>query len=154
MLKQQSRMTEINEYRDFCGKAVLRVFGVCALLFFLAANPLVLRPRSWNMAVAVRSTAIDAAVFAGGAGLILLRRWAAILTSALAAYIAILLLSSTTGLVEVCLSLLLLIPLVLTVVFWRILVWGDRFRDPLLVLATIGVSALVYYTAFILSRRV
>ena len=50
--------------------------------------------------------------------------------------------ASTGGGLGVALTLSLLTPLPLTVVFWRDLVWGDKRSDLLLALASVIVSAL------------
>ena len=84
-----------------------------------------------------------------GVGLIRLRRWAALLASVLAVYVAID--SATTGGgLGVVLTLGLLTPLLLTVVFWRDLIWGDKWRDLLLGVASLAVSGLLHYAAFVI----
>jgi amino acid transporter len=123
--------------------------GLCAILLFLLWNPLVLRPRSWSAAVVVRSLSIDAALLLIGVGLIRLRRWATLLASVVAVYIAIDFEIRRGGL-GLPLALGLLIPLLFTGVFWRDLVWGDKRRDLLLVLASLLVSGVCHYAAFML----
>ena len=103
----------------------------------------------WGATVVVRSLSIDAALLLIGTGLVLLRRWAALLASVLAVYVAIDLKSIGGGL-GVPLTLGLLIPLLLTVVFWRDLVWGDTRRDLLLALASLIASGLFHYAAFVI----
>jgi len=92
--------------------------------------------------------AIDVALLVVGIGLILLRRWAALLSSALAGYAAFYSILSSADEVEAGLSLSFLIVLILTVLFWRTLVWGNKVRDPLLFLAATVISALIHYAAF------
>ncbi len=84
-------------------------------------------------------------------GLIRLRRWAALLASVLAAYVAIDF-ATTGGGLGMPLTLSLLTPLSLTLVFWRDLVWGDKRPDLLLVLASLMVSALFHYAAFVIQH--
>jgi hypothetical protein len=128
---------------------VFRTLGLCAVLLFLLWNPLVLRPRFWSAPVVVRSLSIDAALLLIGVGLIRLRRWAALLASALAVYVAIDF-ASTGGGLGVALTLSLLTPLPLTVVFWRDLGWGDNRSNLLWVLASVMVSLLLHYAAFVI----
>src|ERR1700733_3322811 len=84
--------------------------GFFTILLFLLWNPLVLRPRSWSAAVVVRSLSIDALLLLIGVGLIRLRRWAALLASVLAVYVAVDLVTTRGGL-GVVLALGLLMPL-------------------------------------------
>jgi hypothetical protein len=84
-----------------------------------------------------------------GIGLISLRRWAALLASLLAIYVAIDF-KSTEGGFGVPLVLGLLIPAILTVVFWRDLVWGDKRRDLLWTIAILIVTAAFHYAAFVI----
>jgi len=143
-------MAQFDEYRNFCGKVVFRAVGVGAFLLFLLWNPLVLRPRLWNTSVVAHSMAIDAALLAIGIGLFGLRRWAAILSSALTGYVAFpYLLSSTAG-TQVFPILIVLVPSVLTVVFWQALAWGNKLREPFLVLVIVLVDALIHYAAFVI----
>ncbi len=140
-------MKRFSDSRDACGKAAFRLIGTCALMMFLFANPLVLRPRFWNASVVARSLTIDATLLLVGMGLICLRKWAALLSSALASYTVFLFSTGQSTNIEWGLPFLL--PLVLTIVFWRSLVWGDRRRDPLVVLAAVMTSALIHFVAFV-----
>jgi hypothetical protein len=74
-------------------RAVVRVMfttvGLCAVLLSLLWNPLVLRPRFWSATFVLRSLLGDAAVLLMGVGLIRLRRWAVLLASVLAVYVAL-----------------------------------------------------------------
>lgn len=142
-------MERATAYGDAFGKVIIRAVGLCALFFFLFANPLVLRPRFWTASVIARSMAIDATLLVVGAGLVGLRRWAAVLSSAIGLYLAIELGVAGAG-AGLLLSLTLLIPLPLTFIFWRTLVWGDKRRDPLLAAGGLALSALVYYAAFLI----
>jgi hypothetical protein len=141
-------MEQVNPNKRVVGRVIFGTVGLCAILLFLLWNPLVLRPRFWNAKVVVRSLSIDAALPVVGIGLICFRRWAALVASALAAYLAIYSVS-TGGRFGVPMSLILLTPLPLTVVFWGDLVWGDKRRDLLLALASVTVSALIHYAAFV-----
>jgi hypothetical protein len=123
--------------------------GLCAILLFLLWNPLVLRPRLWSATVVGRSLLIDATLLLIGVGLCRLRRWAALLASVLAVYVAIDFATTGGGLV-VALTLGLLTPLLLTVVFWRDLVWGDKWRDLLLGVASLVMSGLLHFAAFLI----
>jgi len=84
-----------------------------------------------------------------GVGLILLRRWAALLASVLAVCVATGFATAGSGL-GLQLTLGLLTPLPLTLVFWRDLVWGDKRRDLLLALASLIVSAFCHGLAFVI----
>ena len=68
------------------------------------------------------------------------------MASVLAVYVAIDFKGTGEGL-GVALTLGLL---TLTLVFWRDLVWGDKRRELLLVLASLIVSALFRYAAFVI----
>jgi hypothetical protein len=142
-------MEQVSSNKRAVARVVFRTVGLCAVLLFLLWNPLVLRPRFWTATVVVRSLSIDAALLLIGVGLIRLRRWAALLASVLAVYVAIDF-ASTGGGLGVALTLSLLTPLPLTVVFWRDLVWGDKRSDLLLALASVIVSALFHYAAFVI----
>jgi hypothetical protein len=141
-------MEQANSNKRAVGRVMFRTVGLCALLLFLLWNPLILRPRFWNASVVVRSFSIDTALLAIGIGLIRLRRWAALLASVLGACVAIDF-AITGGGLGVPLTLSFLTPLPLTVVFWRDLVWGNRRRDLLLALASLILSALFHYAAFV-----
>src|ERR1700674_4615551 len=78
-----------NPNRRVVGRVIFGTVCLSAILLFLLWNPLVLRPRFWNATVVVRSLFIDVALLLIGVGLILLRRWAALLASVLAVYVAI-----------------------------------------------------------------
>jgi hypothetical protein len=146
-------MRQFDDDRQFYGKVIFRVVGACALLLFLFWNPLVLRPRFWNASVVARSMAIDTALIVVGIGLIALRKWAGLLSLALAGCIGFAFLLSSTEAAHVWLSLMLLTPAlilaVLIVVFWRTLAWGNWVLDPLFVLGSVVVCALINYIAFI-----
>ena len=114
-------MRQFDDDRQFYGKVIFRVVGACALLLFLFWNPLVLRPRFWNASVLARSMAIDTALIVE------------------AAHVWLSLMLLTTA----------LILAVLIVVFWRTLAWGNWVLDPLFVLGSVVVCALINYIAFI-----
>jgi len=142
-------MEQVSSNKRAVARVVFRTVGLCAVLLFLLWNPLVLRPRVWSATVVVRSLSIDAALLLIGVGLIRLRRWAALLASVLAVYVAIDF-ASTGGGLGVALTLSLLTSLPLTVVFWRDLVWGDKRSDLLLAFGSVTVSALFHYAAFVI----
>jgi hypothetical protein len=141
-------MGHVNTNKRTVARVMFTTAGLCTILLFLLWNPLVLRPRIWGATVVIRSLSIDAALLIIGIGLIRLRRWAALLASVLAVYAAIDF-KGTGGGLGVPLTLGLLIPLLLTVVFWRDLEWGDRRGDLLLTLASLIVSGLFLYAAFV-----
>ena len=149
-------MRQLADDKEFYGKVIFRVVGGCALLLFLFWNPLVLRPRFWNASVVARSMAIDTTLIVVGIGLIALRRWACLLSLALAGCIGFAFLLSSTEATHVWLSLVLLVPAlilaVLIVVFWRTLVWGNGLLDPLLAFGGVVMCALIHYIAFIVRR--
>jgi hypothetical protein len=149
-------MRQFDDYRRFYGKVIFRVVGGCLLLLFLLWNPLVLPPRFWNPSVVARSMAIDTTLVVVGIGLIGLRRWAGLLSLALAGCIGFAFLFSSTEASHVWLSLILLMPvLILTfliVVFWRTLAWGNGLIDPLCALGALVLCALIHYIAFIVRR--
>ena len=68
------------------------------------------------------------------------------MASVLAVYVAIDFKGTGEGL-GVALTLGLL---TLTLVFWRDLVWGDKWRDVQLTLASLMVSGLLHYAAFVI----
>jgi hypothetical protein len=45
------------------------------------------------------------------------------------------------------------VPLLFTIVFWRILVWGNKWSDPLLALAAVTASGVVSYIAYAVNRQ-
>jgi len=146
-------MRQLDDYRTFYGKVIFRVVGGCALLLFLLWNPLVLPPRVWNPSVVARSMAIDTTLVVVGIGLIGLRRWAGLLSLALAGCIGFAFLLSSTEAAHVWISLILLMLslflALLVVVFWRILTWGNGLLDPLLALGAVVLCALINYIAFV-----
>jgi hypothetical protein len=145
-------MAALDEYRDFCGRVAFRVASAFPLLLLLLNNLLVVRPmlrprdRDWNTSMVAYSLALDGALLAVGLGFIALRRWAALLASAASVYVAFTLLPWSKGTLPV-LIFILITPL-LTVVFWRTLVWGIGRRDSLLALAVVLTDALIHCVAF------
>ncbi|HET9181604.1 MAG TPA: hypothetical protein VFP59_05690 [Candidatus Angelobacter sp.] len=73
------------------------------------------------MEVAARSIAIDATLIAVGAGLILLRRWAAIVALVVVGYLSV----AFGGSVGAVMALLFLILLFSAVLCWRSMQWGN-----------------------------
>lgn len=142
-------MAHADESRDFAGKLIFRTIGATFLTLSLVANPLVLRPRFWNMEVAARSIAIDATLIAVGAGLILLRRWAAIVALVVVGYLAV----AFGGSVGAVMALLFLILLFSAVLCWRSMQWGNWARDPLVWLAAALIGFLMYGAAAFLRPR-
>ena len=59
--RRYTEMQQLNDDNDFSGKVIFRLLGVCTLVLFLFWNPVMLRPRSWNASVVVRSMVIDTA---------------------------------------------------------------------------------------------
>lgn len=139
-------MAYANESREFAGKLIIRTIGAIVLAVCLVANPLVLRPRTWTTAGLARSAAVDTTLIAMGVGLMLLRRWAAILMASVAGYLAV----GFGGSVALFMALLFLILLASTVLFWRTMQWGRWSLDPLLILAGALISAIMYGTAGLL----
>ena len=140
-----------NSDRRVVGHVVFGTVGLCAILLFLLWNPLVLRPRFWNAEIVFRSLSMDTALLVIGVGVIRLRRWAALLASVFAACFAVDYATTGVGL-GVPLTLFILTPVPLTLIFWRELVWGNKRRDLLLVLASLLLSALLHFTAFVLRQ--
>lgn len=144
-------MSQSVKYQDV-GKMAFRVMGACAVVAFLFFNPLVLRPRIWNLSVVANSWAIDSALLVGGFGLFYRRKWAAVLSSVAAVYIA---LATSRRIADMNIAdaislLLLLLPLLFSVPFWRTLIWGSRRRDPLFASAGVAISGLVELLAFLI----
>jgi hypothetical protein len=135
--------------KDPNGKVVSKLVGASTLLLLLFANPLVLRPRFWSASVVTRSLIMDAALLVVGVGLFFLRKWAALLGSAMAGYFVFLLVKTGQS-QNLAWSLLFLLPLCLTVTLWSSLEWGSKRRDLLLVFSAVTASALVHYVAFLL----
>jgi hypothetical protein len=148
-LKLDLLMEQVSLNKRTVARVIFTTAGFCAILLFLLWNPFVLRPRIWSATVVVRSLSIDAVLLLIGIGLISLGRWAALLASLLAIYVAIDF-KSTEGGFGVPLVLGLLIPAILTVVFWRDLVWGDKRRDLLWTIAILIVTAAFHYAAFVI----
>jgi hypothetical protein len=140
-------------YRDDLSRVAFAVLGVCTLLTFLAWNLVVFHPRFWNASFVARSMVIEAGLLAVGVGLILKRKWAALLCSALGCYLAIDLARSSAIAAEASAGLFFLIPLIVSILFWRTLVWGHRLLDPLLLIAAMAISALIHYYASFAIRR-
>jgi hypothetical protein len=107
-------MEQANSNKRLLGHVMFGTVALCAVLLFLLWNPLVLRPRFWNAAVILRSLSIDTGLLVIGVGLIRLRRWAALLASVLAAYVAVNFAAATEGGLGAPLTLSLLAPLPLT----------------------------------------
>jgi hypothetical protein len=129
--------------------------GACAILLFFFANPLVLRPRFWNLSVVANLWVMDAILLVGGFGLIYRRKWAALLSSAAAVYVAFSGIRNFTHIdtADTTLLLIFLLPVLLVVAFWRTLAWGNRRHDPLFVLAGVVASGLLVCLAFVIQRR-
>ena len=113
-------MEQVALDRRAVARVIITTCGSFSILLFLFWNPLVLRPRFWNAKVVIWTFALDAALLLIGVGLILLRRWAALLASATAVCLASNFVSREGGISGATLGLLT--PLLLTVVFWRDLV--------------------------------
>ncbi len=131
------------------GKAAFRLIGTCGLIFLLFWNPLVLRPRFWNPSVFFGFLFIDAALLVGSAGLLSLRKWAALLFLALSSYLAFVF--SRGG--HVAAIVIVVMPLIISVAFWRDLVWGKAGRDSLLVVGGVVAAGVVDYLAFFIRPR-
>ena len=138
-------------YRAGFGTIIFRAIGVCALLLVLLWNPIVLAPRFWNASVIARSILLDATLLAAGVGLFCLRKWAALLCGVLSLWAAVGL-GRTSDPAGVLLTVILLTPLLLFFIFWRTLVWGNKTRDLLMVLAAVMVSSMIEYVAFLIHR--
>ena len=97
---------------------------------------------------------MDAILLVGGFGLIYRRKWAALLSSAVAVYVAFSGIRNVTHIdtADTTLLLIFLLPLLLVVAFWRTLAWGNRRRDPLFVLAGVVASGLLVCLAFVIQR--
>src|SRR5437868_551599 len=135
--------------RVVLGKAASRLIGTCCLLLLLFWNPLVLRPRFWNVRVFVSFSIIDAALLVCGVGLLFLRKSAALLCSGLAGYVGFTLAPKGEGPWIIIAAL----PLFFTVAFWRNLVWGNGGRDTLFSLIALLAIALVNSVAFLTYAR-
>jgi hypothetical protein len=140
-------------YRDDLSRVAFAILGVFTLITFLLWNLVVFQSRVWNASFVARSMVIEAGLLAVGVGLILMRKWAALLCSALGGYLAIDLARSSADAVEASVGLFFLIPLIVTILFWKYLVWGNKLRDPLLVIAAMAISALIHYASFALRTR-
>lgn len=139
-------------YRNALGSAMFRVVGLCPLLLLLLWNPLVAPPRFWNASVIARSSAIDASLLIVGVRLVCVRRWAALLSAALAVGVAVL--SFRVGDAAIGLwGLVFMIPLLLTFAWRRTMVWRDRKRDLPFALAGVVLIAFVHYAAYLVQRR-
>jgi hypothetical protein len=135
-------------YEDL-GKALSRLGGTCTLFLFLFWNPLVLRPRVWSLSAIAFLVTMDATLLAAGMGLILLRKWGALLVSASTLFLLV-----RTGQSEgIAWVLILLVPLPFTIVFWRILIWGNKRFDPLLALGSVTASGVINYIAYAMNVR-
>jgi hypothetical protein len=83
-------------------------------------------------------------------GMLSLRRWAALLASVIIAVAAAIGLGTGTDSAGLILELILVAPLLLTVLFWKTLTWGDGRREALIAASGITVSAVVNCLAFLL----
>ncbi len=144
-------MLQPTAYRAGFGTIIFRVIGVCAVVLFLLWNPIVLPPRFWNASVIARSIVLDTTLLAVGVGLFCIRKWAALLCGVLSVWAAIAL-GRTSDPAGVLLTVILLTPLPLFFIFWRILAWGNKTRDLPMVLAAVMVSSIVEWVAFLLHR--
>jgi hypothetical protein len=131
------------------GKAVFRLIGTFGLVFLLFWNPLVLRPRFWNLSVFFRYLIVDAALLVGALGLLHLRKWAALLFLALSGYLAFVF--SRGG--HFAAIVIFVLPLIISVAFWRNLVWGKAGRDSLLLVGGVIAAGVVDYLAFFIRPR-
>ncbi len=73
-LNRDTRMQRFISYKDV-GKIAFMLEGSCSILLFFFANPLVLRPRFWNLSVVANLWVMDAILLVGGFGLIYRRKW-------------------------------------------------------------------------------
>ena len=144
-------MAQASLYRASFVKVIFRTIGVSTISLFLVWNPIVLRPRFWDTSVMVRSVTLDATLLVAGVGLCCSRKWAALVCTVILVWVAIGLgrASDPSG---ILLTMLLLTPLALFPVFWRVLEWG-KSRDLLIVLGGVAVSALCQYVAFFMYRH-
>jgi hypothetical protein len=126
------------------GKAAFRLIGTCGLMLLLFWNPLVLRPRFWNLSVFFGFLTTDATLLVGAAGLLYLRKWAALLFLALSGYLAFVF--SRGG--HFAAILIFVLPLIISVAFWRDLMWGKAGRDSLLIVGGVIAAGVVDYLAF------
>jgi len=152
-LNRDPKMQRSISYQDV-GKIAFLLQGACAILLFFFANPLVLRPRFWNLSVVANLWLMDAILLVGGFGLIYRRKWAALLSSAVAVYVAFSGIRNVTHIdtADTTLLLIFLLPVLLVVAFWRTLAWGNRRHDPLFVLAGVVASGLLVCLAFVIQR--
>jgi hypothetical protein len=133
--------------RELLAKIAFRILGIGLLLLFLVSNPLVLRPRFWNASFVSRSMTINAVLLLEAFGFLLLRKWAALLN--VVALVTIAFISSTVGFNGAVIGLTL-VPVALSVFFWRNLVWGNHLRDfatcALLIVLVLLAHVAVYLT--------
>ncbi len=134
------------------GRLAFQCMGGFVLFLSLVFNPLVLRPRMWSVAVMGKEFATEATLILVGLGLLSVRRWAALALSVLAGCVG------GNALYEyaryrpefivsaIVWFVVLLIPAVVTAIFWRSLVRGKR-RDLLYLLIAVGLSALIVCAA-------
>jgi len=133
--------------RHDIAKVLCRLTGVATLLLLLFWNPLFLRPRFWTAPAIAFSVSIDAALIIAGVGLVCLKKWGALVISA----VALLLLTRTAAQgAGFPWSLILLLPALFSAVCWRVLSWGNSRRDFLFALASIVTSGLLSYVAFVM----
>jgi hypothetical protein len=131
------------------GKAVFRLIGTCSLILLLFWNPIVLRPRFWNLSAFFGSLIIDTALPVGGIGLLYLRKWAALLFLALSGHLAFVFSRGE----PVAATAIFALHLILLAAFWRNLVWGNAARDSLLAFGGVVAAGLIDCIAFFIRPR-
>ena len=145
VVQVHTMMESPSNYHDL-GKILSRLAGVAALVLLLLWNPLVLRPRHWTVATVAFSVSVDAALIIAGVGLVCLKRWGGLALSALTLALLARTSVQSPGLPW---SLALLLPILFTAFFWRVLRWGNARRDVVFVLGGIVASGLLNYIAYV-----
>lgn len=122
--------------------------GAAALLLAVLVNPAVLHPRLWN-ASTFKSEAIgESVLIATGLGLLNSRKWAALVASAIATWLAVHAARDLPPDNRIEVALLLSLPLITTVIGWPALTWIRSKRDLLFVVAAVLISLVTVGGAF------
>ena len=126
------------------GAALFIVMGLVGIGLSALWNPLVLTPRVWDTDVFLRSVVLDAALIAGGMGLIARRRWAGLLAATAGLVIA-----ADVGIsIGVWGLVLLLLPSLVTATCWRALTAASPKRDTAIVVLGVMLSVMVNAAAY------
>ena len=146
-------MKQITGFRAISARIACTTIGMGALVQAVFWNPLVLRPRFWNASVVTREIGIETALISVGLGLLSLRKWSALVTSAIAFWLAITYFRNSPPDAKLGFTLVLTMVPIAMAVGWPAFVWGNKRRDLLYVVVAALTSVVTVGIAFLTQTR-